>query len=230
MRVALVDDHNVIRESIAAALTAAGLDVAGQARTAAEAIEVIDQTAPDVVLLDLQLADGKEASGLDLAETLYASTPEIGILVLSVYSYPAYVDRLLSIRDNRIGYLLKDGPGGFDVLLDAIARVGSGETYVDPALVRQLMQTKRTPEHPITRLTQTELTVLELMAQGRSNAKMAQEIGVAINTVEHHVSNIFAKLGLGRAIDSEHRGFNARVMAVLDYLGHVGQVPTPDRM
>jgi len=84
------------------------------------------------------------------------------------------------------------------------------------------MQTQRMPEHPINRLTATERTVLELMAQGRSNTKMAQELSVAINTVEHHVSNIFAKLGLGRAVDSDHRGFNARVMAVLQYLSHLG--------
>jgi DNA-binding NarL/FixJ family response regulator len=223
MRVVLVDDHNVIRESIAGALSAAGLEVAGQVSTAAQTLELIDQTPTDVALLDLQLADGAGSSGLDLAEALNARSPRIGILILSIYSYPAYVYRLLALRDRGIGYLLKDGPGGLDALVEAIHRVADGETHIDPALVRQLMRIKRTPEHPITRLTTAELTVLELMAQGRSNMSIAQDLGVAINTVEHHASSIFAKLGLGRAVDSEHRGFNARVMAVLDYLGHAGQ-------
>lgn len=231
MRIVLVDDHNVIRESIAAALTATGLTVVGQARSSPEALELIDRTAPDVALLDLHLADhlavDEDASGLRLAEVLAARRPEIAILVLSVYSYPAYVDRLLALRDGRIGYLLKDGPGGVDVLVDAIHRVTAGETCIDPTLVRQLMRTRRTPEHPITRLSPTELAVLELMAQGRSNAYLAQELGIALTTVEHHISNLFTKLGLGRSVDSGHRGFNARVMAVLHYLSHVGHNHLP---
>jgi DNA-binding NarL/FixJ family response regulator len=229
MRIVIVEDHNVIRESLARALTAAGFDVVGEARTTPEALDIVNRSAPDLVLVDIQLADAEDASGLTLAAMVHEQTPEIGILVLSVFSYPSYVDRLLSLREGRIGYVLKDGPGGFDALLDAIQRVAGGETYVDPNLVRQLMRTQRMPEHPINRLTATERTVLELMAQGRSNTKMAQELGVAINTAEHHVSNIFAKLGLGRAVDSEHRGFNARVMAVLQYLSHLGGTKPPPR-
>lgn len=221
MRVVLVDDHNVVRESLASALTSAGLEVTGQARTAVEALDLAQRTTPDVALLDLQLDDGKNTGGLDLAETLNARQPEIAILVLSVHSYPAHVDRLLALRDGRIGYVLKGGLGGVDALVEAIHKVAAGETHIDAALVRQLMRAKRTPDHPISRLTPTEWTVLERMAQGLSNIRLAQELGITLDTAQHHVSSIFAKLGLGRAVDSEHRGFNARVMAVLNYLSHI---------
>lgn len=222
MRVVLVEDHKVIREAFASALTTAGLDVVGQAQSAIEALELVERTTPNVAVLDLQLADGKDASGLDLAETLDARKPEIAILVLSVSRQPAYVNRLLSLRDSRIGYLHKGGPGGLDNLIDAVHRVAAGETFVDPTLVRQLIGIKRTVDHPITRLTPRELEVLRLIAQGRTNAGLAQELNIGINTATHHVSSIFTKLGIAKGIDSEQCGFNARVLAVLNYLSHVG--------
>ncbi|MEU0885799.1 LuxR C-terminal-related transcriptional regulator [Lentzea sp. NPDC005914] len=107
-------------------------------------------------------------------------------------------------------------------LIDAVRRVAIGETYVDPSLVRQLIGIKRIPEHPIKRLTERELEVLKLVAQGRTNAGLAQELNIGIHTATHHVSNIFTALGLAKGIDTDQSGFNARVLAVLSYLSHVG--------
>lgn len=223
MRVVLVEDSNVEREALARSLTLAGLNVIGEARTREEALAIIDRVAPDVVVLDLQLADGARDGGLLLAETVRERTPDIGLLVLSNYSLTPYLQRLLALPESRLGlgYVLKGGAGGLDDLVDAIRRVGTGQVYIDPILVKQLMQRSRTSDDPILTLTPAETSVLELMARGRSNPKIAQELGIKISTVERHASNIFTKLGLGSTADAQHRGFNARVMAVLAYLRHL---------
>ncbi len=219
MRIVLVDDDTVIRQSLAAALGTLGVDVVGQAADAGAALDVVDAAAPDVVVLDLQLGDGNPSGGLDLARALRARDGEVGLLLLSNHAHPAYLERLLALPGAAVGYVLKSGGGGLAELVDAITRVGRGEVVVDPQLVQDLLRGRRAVDDPVTRLTPAELSVLERMARGRSNLRIAQELGVKISTVERHISNLLGKLGLGPSDTSP--AVNARVLAVLAYLRHV---------
>ncbi len=226
MRFVLVDDDTVIRQSLAAALGTLGVEVVGQAADAAAALDVVDTTAPDVVVLDLQLADGNPAGGLELARALRARDGEVGLLLLSNHAHTAYLERLLGLPGAAVGYVLKSGSGGLAELVDGITRVGRGEVVVDPQLVQTLLGGRRAPDDPVTRLTPAELAVIERMARGRSNLRIAQELGVKISTVERHISNLLGKLGLGPSDTSPD--VNARVLAVLAYLRHLRrQAPAP---
>jgi DNA-binding NarL/FixJ family response regulator len=222
MRIVLVDDDPLVRQSFAAALGTLGFEVAGQASAAAEALDLVDAVAPDVALLDLQLADGDPAGGLDLAAALRARGTGVGLLLLSNHGYASYLERLLALPGRGgLGYVLKSGPGGLAELGDAVARVAQGEVHVDPELVRELLRARRPADDPVVALTPAELSVLERMARGRSNLRIAQELGIKLSTVERHISNLFVKLGLGPSETSPE--VNARVLAVLAYLRHVGR-------
>jgi DNA-binding NarL/FixJ family response regulator len=224
VRLVLVDDDTVIRQSLAAALGTLGFDVVGQAAGPAEALDVVAAHAPDVVLLDLQLADGEPAGGLDVATALRVRDGEVGVLVLSNHAYAAYLERLLALPGGTgVGYVLKSGSGGLRDLADAVRRVARGEVYVDAQLVRDLMRARRPSDDPVTLLTPAELAVLERMAGGRSNLRIAEELRIKLSTVERHISNLFVKLGLGPSDSSP--AVNARVMAVLAYLQHIGRRP-----
>jgi DNA-binding NarL/FixJ family response regulator len=223
VRVVLVEDHPVEREALAFALSNAGLSVLAQADNGAAALEFADDLAPDVVILDMRLSDAPDApddEGLGVAEALRARQPDIGLLILSAYAQPAYAERLLALPQDRagIGYLLKGNAGGLRELVTTIDRIGHGEVVIDPFLVQRLLSRPRPAQHPLTALSGQETRVLALIAQGRSNLRIAQELSCQISTVEKHASNIFHKLGLTAGVRADRGSYNARVMAALTYL------------
>lgn len=222
MRVVLVEDHKLERETLAKALTDASIEVVGQAQDAPGALNIVDEVAPDVVLLDLKLSQDRDAEGLEVAKTLRARQPEVGLLVLSAYEQPAYAERLLSLPGGSfaVGYVLKGGSGGLDELIDAIRRVARREVVLDPIIIRSLMSRPRLQNDPLKTLSPQERHVLELLAQGLSNLGIAQQLRCRISTVESHVSTIFSKLGLSAGSEHERRGQNTRVKAALMFLSH----------
>jgi DNA-binding NarL/FixJ family response regulator len=151
--------------------------------------------------------------GLRAAIEVRAQWPEVGILVLSQYVEEEYATELLSDDQGGVGYLLKDRVADVSEFLDAARRVAAGGTVLDPEVVAQLLARSRRRD-PLDRLTPREREVLGLMAEGRSNAAIAQALVVSDGAVEKHVSNIFSKLDLAPA-EQDHR----RVLAVLTWLG-----------
>jgi DNA-binding NarL/FixJ family response regulator len=146
------------------------------------------------------------------ARRIRATHPDTGVLVLSQYVEPSYALGLLTDHPERTGYLLKDRVMDVDQFVDAVRRVADGGTALDPEVVAQLLTRRRTID-PLEHLTQREHEVLALMAEGRSNASIAETLVVTVGAVEKHVANILAKLNLAPS-DEHHR----RVLAVLAYL------------
>jgi DNA-binding NarL/FixJ family response regulator len=219
MRAVIVEDKGFFLDLLAAALHGRRIEVAGRAATQPEALRIIDETAPDLVLLDIRLAGERDDEGLRVAEIVRASYPEIGILVLSSYLEAAYAERLLSIEEppRAIGYLGKERLGDLDELVEAMTRIARGGVVIDRYLIAQLMSRRRIAS-PLDHLTAHERRVLELVAEGRSNVGIAQALGTKISTVERQLSAIFGKLGLAGATEADRRAVNLRVLATLTFL------------
>jgi DNA-binding NarL/FixJ family response regulator len=150
--------------------------------------------------------------GLEAAKRIRAARPGVGVLVLSQYLEDRYALELLGDGAEGVGYLLKDRVGDLVVFTDAVKRVAAGGSALDPQVVQRMVDRPRT-EGPIDELTPREREVLGLMAEGRSNQGIADELVVTVAAVERHVTSIFSKLGLRQAPE-DHR----RVLAVLTYL------------
>ena len=150
--------------------------------------------------------------GLVAAQRIRTEHPDVGVLVLSQYVEPSYAMRLLEEHPERVGYLLKQRVFDVAVLVDALRRIGDGETVVDPTIVSRLVGRQR-GQDPLAELTPREREVLGLVAEGLSNRAIAGRLFVTERTVEAHVKQVFLKLGLDMNPDS-HR----RVLAVLAYL------------
>lgn len=212
MRVVLADDSVLLREGLARLLGEAGFEVVGQAANAEQLLEQVATLAPDVAIVDIRMppeADG----GLRAAREIRARHPTIGVLVLSQYARPSYAFELLSDSAERVGYLLKDRVSDVEELADAVRRVGSGQSVLDPVVVAQLVGRPRTGHDPLDELSEREREVLALMAEGRSNRAIAERLFITDRTVEKHVNSIFEKLLLPPSPD-DHR----RVLAVLAHL------------
>ncbi len=212
MRVALADDSALFRRGLATLLAATGVDVTAQAGSGEELVRVVAGDPPDAVVLDLRMPPSFTDEGLVTAEKLRARYPGLGILVLSTYAEVAYAARLLQSGTRHVGYLLKDRVEDSDALLDALRRVVAGESVVDPDIVRRLLGRQRITQ-TVDSLTAREREVLQLMAEGRSNAAIGKELHLSAKTVETHIAQVFAKLGLPQSSDD-----NRRVLAVLTYL------------
>ncbi len=216
MRVALADDSALFRQGLAALLQASGVEVVAQAASGVELLKVVAEDPPDAVVLDLRMPPSFTDEGLVTAERLRARYPTLGILVLSTYAEVAYAARLLQTGTRHVGYLLKDRVEDSDALLDALQRVVAGESVVDPDIVRRLLGRQRITQ-TVDQLTAREREVLQLMAEGRSNAAIGKELYLSAKTVETHIAQVFAKLGLPQSSDD-----NRRVLAVLTYLRGTG--------
>ena len=212
MRVVVADDVMLTREGIVHLLDETGIEVVAQAEDADELLREVRLKQPDAAVVDIRMPPTHTDEGLVATQRIRADHPAIGVLVLSQYVEPSYALRLLEEHPERVGYLLKQRVFDVAVLVDALRRIGDGESVVDPTIVSRLVGRQRRHD-PLAELTAREREVLGLVAEGLSNGAIASRLFVAERTVEAHVKQVFLKLGL--AIDPEsHR----RVLAVLAYL------------
>ena len=214
MRVIVADDSLLTREGIVQLLTAAGLDVIGQAHDAESTLRQVTSQRPDAVIVDIRMPPTHTDEGLVAAMTIHTEFPDIAVLVLSQYVEPTYALRLLEEHPAGVGYLLKERVFAGAVLVDALSRLCDGESVVDPTIVARLLKRNRAHD-PINTLSTREREVLALVAEGCSNKAIADQLAIAERTVEAHVTQIFLKLGVDTSLNS-HR----RVLAVLQYLRH----------
>jgi DNA-binding NarL/FixJ family response regulator len=221
MRLILADDSLLFREGLARLLTDAGFLISGKAKDATELVGLVKEDPPDVAVVDIRMPPTHTIEGLEAARWLRMEFPTVGVLVLSQYVETHYAMQLLdaAVEDNTsvghvggAGYLLKDRVNHLDELSDAIRRVASGGYAVDPAVVSRLVG-RRMTSSPLDDLTKRELTVLALMAEGRSNIAISRALFLSPKTVEAHTRRIFSTLGLGATEDD-----NRRVLAVLTFL------------
>lgn len=212
MRVMLADDAILVREGIARLLAEEGVEVIAQFPDATGLAAAVHAERPDAVVVDVRMPPTHTTEGLVAAVELKRTLPDLGVLVLSQYVETRHAVELLAGGHHGVGYLLKERITRADELVEALRRVSGGGTVIDPEVVRTVLATPRRAD-PLTRLTGKECEVLELVAEGLSNDRIAQRLGVTARTVETHTSRIFAKLGL-EADAATHR----RVLAVLTHL------------
>jgi DNA-binding NarL/FixJ family response regulator len=212
MRVVVADDSMLLREGLARLLADAGFDVVGKAGEAAELLERVEATHPDVAIVDIKMPPTHTDEGIVAAQGIRRAHPDVGVLVLSQYLESRYATRLLEQAPESVGYLLKERVSNIAVLADALKRIDEGECVIDPTIVSRLMKRPR-ERGPLDQLTEREREVLGLMAEGRSNVAICQRLFLSPKTVEANVRHIFQKLGLEQSPD-DHR----RVLAVLTCL------------
>jgi DNA-binding NarL/FixJ family response regulator len=188
IRVLIVDDHPIVHDGVSAILRAeADIRVVGSAETTAAALDLIKTTTPDVVLLDLRLADGDDVAGV---ERIAALRPSAAVIVFTAFDAEEYV--FGAIRAGAKGYVLKGSPG--QELIRAIRQVHAGDTYLSPAIGTALARHVARPRRGGV-LSARELSVLRLVAAGQSNQQIAESLGITERTVKFHVTAIFNKLG-----------------------------------
>jgi DNA-binding NarL/FixJ family response regulator len=212
MRVVIADDETLLRDGLARLLEDAEVEVVGKVGTADELLRRVLLTHPDVAIVDIRMPPKHADEGLVAAQEIRRSHPATGVLVLSHYLESQYALRLLEEHPERSGYLLKERVSDVAVLIDALRRIDEGECVVDPTIVSRLLGRSR--EHsPLEELTERELEVLGLMAEGHSNEGICRLLFLSPKTVETHVRHILLKLGIGETSD-----YHRRVLAVLAYL------------
>ena len=216
MRVVLADDSLLLREGVARVLEEAGFEVVAQSGTAEDLLRHVGMHKPDVAVVDIKMPPTHTDEGLRAAQTIRERYPKVGVLVLSQYVEPTYAMELLAESAEGVGYLLKDRIADLDEFSAAVRRVGEGGSALDPTVVSELVGRRRRAD-PLEDLSPREREVLEQMAEGRSNAAIAQKLFVTERAVEKHVTSIFQKLRLP-ASEESHR----RVLAVLRYLSAGG--------
>jgi DNA-binding NarL/FixJ family response regulator len=212
MRVVLAEDSVLLREGVARILDEAGFEVVGQAGNADDLLLKVRSYSPDVAIVDIRMPPTHTDEGLRAAQEIREKHPTCGVLVLSQYVEATYAMELLAESAEGVGYLLKDRVSDVNEFADAVRRVGEGGSALDPTIVSQLVGRRRRDD-PIDQLTPREREVLGLMAEGRSNSGIAEQLVVTDRAVEKHVTSIFSKLRLPAASE-DHR----RVLAVLAYL------------
>lgn len=214
MRVVIVEDHALLREGIVALLRENDIDVVAQAETPEDFLRVVAAHKPDLAIVDVRLPPTFTDEGLRAAIEARTQRPELAVLVLSQYVEPAYTAELLASGGAGIGYLLKERVGDVKGFLDAVRRVAGGGTALDREVVAELVTgASASGDTQLDALTPREREVLGLMAEGRTNAAIAEALVVTGGAVEKHVTSIFSKLDLP-ATAGDHR----RVLAVLAYL------------
>jgi DNA-binding NarL/FixJ family response regulator len=212
VRVVIADDETLLREGLARLLSDHGVRIVGAVGTPEELLRRVELGRPDVAIVDIRMPPTQTDEGLVAAQEIRRAHPSVGVLVLSHYVESHYAMRLLEEHSERSGYLLKDRISDVAVLVDALRRIDEGECVVDPTIVRRLLDRPR-EDSPLDALTERELEVLALMAEGHSNEGIRKRLVLSPKTVETHVRHILLKLDIGETPD-HHR----RVLAVLAYL------------
>jgi DNA-binding NarL/FixJ family response regulator len=212
LRVVIGEDDVLMREGIARLLVEAGFEVVAQAGDAEDFLRRALAHRPDVTVVDVQMPPDREDDGLRAALELRRQRPGTGILVLSQFYEETYALDLIGEQAEGVGYLLKERVGDVEAFIDAVKRVATGGSALDPEVVGRMLGRRRA-EGPLDTLSPRERDVLAAMAEGKSNRGIAEALVVTDAAVEKHVTSIFHKLGLGPT-SIEHR----RVLAVLTYL------------
>lgn len=217
MRVVIAEDSGLLRAALAGLLADEGFTVQDAVADGSALVASVERDQPDVCVVDVRMPPTFTDEGLRAAMTIRRAWPGVGILVLSQYVEDAYAGELLAEGASGLGYLLKDKVADVDEFVSALRRVASGGTALDPEVVQQVVARSR-HHGRLQRLSPREREVLELMAQGQTNAGIARSLVVGEGAVEKHVTNIFAKLDLSPE-DDGHR----RVLAVLTFLRERGR-------
>jgi DNA-binding NarL/FixJ family response regulator len=209
VRVVIADDSALLREGLSRLLTEAGVDVCAAVGDADSLAEAVRRHVPDVALVDIRMPPTFTHEGAAAAVALKSHYPELGILLLSQAVETHFAAQLLDRHGERFGYLLKDRVIDVSTLRQALDTIVAGGTVLDPEIARSLVRA-HSRNNPLLALSDREREVLGLMAEGRSNAAIADRLVVSGKTIESHIASIFTKLGLLETPD-DHR----RVLAVL---------------
>ena len=212
MRIVIAEDSAVLRDGLVALLADRRHEVVAAVADGDALRAAVAEHRPDVAVVDIRMPPTHTDEGLRAAIALRRDHPGVGVLVFSQYVETQYAAELLASRSDGVGYLLKDRVADVSDFISALTRIAAGETVLDPEVVTQLLGASRRADALAT-LTPREREVLGLMAEGRSNAAIAKTLFLTDGSVEKHVTNIFAKLGLPPS-----EGDNRRVLAVLQYL------------
>jgi DNA-binding NarL/FixJ family response regulator len=211
VRVVVAEDSVLLREGIARLLEDAGCEVVGQAGDAEDLVRKVSAHKPDLAVVDIRMPPTGTDDGLRAALEIRRRVPGTGVLVLSQYVEESYALDLVADGADGTGYLLKDRVADIEGFIDAARRVGDGGSALDPEVVATMLGRRR--DDPLEELTQREREVLGLIAEGRSNHAIADELVITERAVEKHVTSIFSKLNLEPTAE-DHR----RVLAVLTFL------------
>ncbi|MFF4408389.1 response regulator [Streptomyces sp. NPDC001262] len=212
MRAVIAEDSVLLRVGLVRVLEAAGFEVVAETGDAESLLAAVDEHRPDLAVLDVRMPPGFQDEGVRAALAVRAQWPRTAVLLLSQYVEERYATDLLTGETAGLGYLLKQRVADVEEFIEAVRRVAAGGTALDPQVVSQLLV--RRHSDPLDRLTAREREVLAAMAEGRSNAGIAELLVVSESAVAKHINSILAKLDLPRA-DADHR----RVLAVLRFLG-----------
>jgi len=210
-RVVLGDDDVLLREGMASLLSSSGFDVVGQAGDGTQLLQLVRETVPELVVVDIRMPPTHTVEGLEAARVVRQELPEAAILVLSCHVEVDHAMELLA-SGRGIGYLLKTRVTDVAEFVETLQRIAKGGSIMDPALVQELVSVRRQND-PLAPLSAREREVLALMAEGRSNAGIARRLWVTEGTVEKHVRSVLAKLSLPET-HNDHR----RVLAVVTFL------------
>jgi DNA-binding NarL/FixJ family response regulator len=211
VRIVIGEDSALFREGLARLLEDAGHEVVGRAADATALVEAVERERPDLAVIDVRMPPDGTDDGARAAKELRGRMPELAIVLLSQHVETRHSVEL--VTGGRVGYLLKDRVFEVDDFMDSLRRVAAGGTALDPEVVATLLGPRR-PDDPLALLTPREREVLALMAEGRNNVGIARRLWLTDRTIETHIANIMAKLGLHET-GEEHR----RVLAVLTWLG-----------
>lgn len=212
MRIVIAEDSVLPQAGLVRLLDDAGHQVVAEVGDGQALLQAVAAEQPDVCVVDVRMPPTFTDEGVRASVELRRSFPRLAVLVLSQHVEERYAAELIAANPDGVGYLLKDRVADVGDFVAALERVAAGGTALDPEVVAQLLA-RRSSDRPIDDLTHREIEVLALMAEGRSNAGIAQALTVSGGAVEKHVNNIFAKLGLTPDV-----GDNRRVLAVLSYL------------